>query len=65
MCGARLWGGHGLVTDHWRIDYARGGPTQLSNLARLCARHHDLKTYRGFRLEGGPGQWRFVAPPPT
>ncbi|MGH9062370.1 MAG: hypothetical protein ACRD0L_00030, partial [Acidimicrobiales bacterium] len=28
----------------------------------ICAWHHGLETYRGFRLEGGPGQWRWVPP---
>ena len=57
-CGKR----HGLETDHCRVDFADGGPTCLDNLARLCPEHHDLKTYGGWRLEGGPGRWRWIAP---
>jgi len=53
-----------LETDHFRADYAKGGKTRLDNLARLCPYHHDQKTYRGWRLEGGPGHWRFVGPDP-
>ena len=34
----------------------------LDNIARLCGHHHRLCTHRGFRLEGGPGQWRWVPP---
>ena len=52
-----------LERDHWRTDYSKDGPTSLDNLARLCPWHHDQKTYRGWRLEGGPGRWRFVKPP--
>jgi hypothetical protein len=57
-CGKR----HGLEADHCRVDFADGGPTSLDNLARLCPEHHDLKTYGGWRLEGGPGHWRWIAP---
>ena len=57
----------GLEKDHWRVDFTEGGPTELANLARLCPEHHDLKTYGGWRLEGGPGQWAWVPPkrPPS
>ena len=57
-CGAR-WG---LEIDHWQVAFADGGATELSNLALLCRTHHRLKTYRGFRLDGGPGAWRWVPP---
>jgi hypothetical protein len=57
-CGKR----HGLQADHCRIDYRDDGPTCLDNLARLCAEHHDLKTYGGWRLAGGPGRWDWIAP---
>jgi len=62
-CGKR----HGLERDHWQIDFGHDGPTELANLARLCAAHHDLKTHGGWRLEGKPGQWKWVAPahPPS
>jgi hypothetical protein len=53
-----------LEVDHWQLDFAQGGPTRWSNLARLCHFHHQLKTTKGFRLEGGPGNWRWVGPPP-
>ena len=53
-----------LEVDHWNTDYAKGGKTSLDNLARLCSYHHHQKSYRGWRLEGGPGNWRFVGPDP-
>jgi hypothetical protein len=52
----------GLEVDHWRVDFAKGGPTCLDNLARLCHRHHALKTYAGWKLLGGPGRWEFLSP---
>jgi hypothetical protein len=60
---------HHLEIDHWRLDYALGGRTALDNLARLCGRHHALKTTLKWRLEGGPGHWQWLppqggAPPP-
>jgi hypothetical protein len=57
-CGKRL----GLERDHWRVDYAKDGPTELDNLVRLCAAHHDMKTNGGWRLTGGPGHWGWVPP---
>jgi hypothetical protein len=54
----------GLEIDHWQTPYADGGPTTLANLARLCHFHHAMKTYRGFELRGGPGNWKWEPPPP-
>ena len=51
-----------LEIDHWKIPFAKGGPTELWNLARLCRFHHQLKTYEGFELRGGPGAWEWVGP---
>jgi hypothetical protein len=43
-----------LEIDHV-IPFAEGGPTELANLARLCAVHHHLKTNDGWVLGGPPG----------
>ncbi len=40
-----------LQSDHRIEDFAKGGLTELSNLARLCPSHHDLKTHGGWKLE--------------
>jgi hypothetical protein len=51
------------TTEHLQIDHrwdvAKGGPTQLSNLSRLCAAHHRMKTTAGFRLvkDGDDIRW--------
>jgi len=47
-----------LEIDHV-VPFARGGPTRLDNLARLCRWHHSLKTHRGWQLSGAPGRWKF------
>ena len=57
-CTTRL----GLENDHWVTDFSKGGLVSLDNIARLCGHHHRLRTHRGFRLEGGPGHWRWVPP---
>ncbi len=49
----------GLERDHI-VPIEDGGQTELSNLVRLCHRHHFLKTHRYWRLLGGPGNWRWV-----
>jgi hypothetical protein len=51
-----------LERDHWQVDFSKNGPTSIENLARLCSYHHHQKTFRGWKLEGGPGQWRFTEP---
>ncbi|MGH8979787.1 MAG: hypothetical protein ACRDWE_02025, partial [Acidimicrobiales bacterium] len=57
-CGARDF----LEIDHWRLDFARHGPTELDNLCRLCSPHHRMKTRTGWRISGGPGRWRWRPP---
>ncbi len=50
---------YGLERDHI-IPFEEGGPTELANLAKLCKRHHFLKTHKYFRLIGRPGDWNWV-----
>ena len=54
------------VRDRLEIDhllaFAEGGPTSLDNLARICHRHHYLKTHQGWVLGGGPGAWTWDRP---
>ena len=57
-CGKRL----GLEIDHRKVDYRADGPTELDNLVRLCPDCHALKTFGGWRLEGQPGRWKWIAP---
>jgi len=57
-CGKRL----GLERDHRCVDFGEDGPTEFDNLVRLCPEHHNLKTHGGWRLEGKPGAWKWVAP---
>jgi hypothetical protein len=51
-----------LERDHWRVDFAKNGPTELENLIRICKYHHAQKTYGGWKIDGGPGQWRWIGP---
>ncbi|HXA32941.1 MAG TPA: HNH endonuclease signature motif containing protein [Acidimicrobiales bacterium] len=52
----------GLETDHRIIPFVDNGETALWNLSKLCSWHHYLKTWKGFRIEGGPGDWRWIPP---
>ena len=54
---------HRLQTHHYKIDYGKQGPTAYWNLATLCSFDHDLITYGGHRLAGGPGAWEWIEPP--
>lgn len=56
-CGATFR----LERDHIK-EYARSGPTTLDNLCLLCSRHHKMKSTKGFRIEGSPGNWRWLRP---
>jgi hypothetical protein len=51
-----------LEIDHRVPVVPDGGPTAMANLARLCKPHHYMKTHLGYRLEGGPGEWRWISP---
>jgi hypothetical protein len=54
----------GLEIDHV-IPFAKGGPTSLANLIRLCKHHHALKTHKRWRLmQTEQGGWR-IEPPET
>jgi hypothetical protein len=57
-CGAT----RNLERDHWQVEVAKHGRTELDNLCRICRFHHFLRHHAGFRLEGGPGRWRWIAP---
>jgi hypothetical protein len=52
-----------LENHHWGVPYAECGTSTLSGLARICAWHHDLVTYDGHELTGGPGKWELQPPP--
>ena len=53
----------GLQNHHWVVDYNDCKTTSLDNLARVCHWHHDLISYEGYVLGGGPGAWELRAPP--
>lgn len=43
--------------------HAHGGPTLRANLGPLCARHHRMKHYGGWRLtQYRPGHFRWQSP---
>ncbi|WP_341578845.1 HNH endonuclease signature motif containing protein [Microbacterium schleiferi] len=44
----------GTDVDH-TVDAARGGPTEHTNLAHLCRRHHTLKHETAWRVKQLPG----------
>jgi hypothetical protein len=51
----------GLEIDHVE-PWSATRITKLDRLARLCRFHHGQKTHEGYRLEGGPGHWRWLKP---
>lgn len=52
---------HDLQNHHTK-PYAKTKHARLSELARVCAPHHDLITHHGWVLEGEPGNWQFHKP---
>ncbi len=58
VCGTAF----NLEHDHWRRPHHQRGLTCLSNLVTLCRRHHRMRHYDGWILDGGPGHWTFTPP---
>jgi hypothetical protein len=57
-CESRRW-----VKAHHNSHWARGGPTDLDNLALLCHAHHRLVHEGGWSIRGHPaGRLRFHDP---
>jgi Domain of unknown function (DUF222) len=50
-----------LEIDHV-VPVEQGGETNVQNAWRICPHHHFLKTYRGWRVVGEPGNWDLVPP---
>jgi len=50
-----------LEIDHV-VPFADGGPTTLDNLARVCHRHHAMKTHFGWVIGGRSGAWTWDPP---
>jgi hypothetical protein len=54
------------ATRNLQIDHVKpiteGGATSIHNLWLICPHHHFLKTYRGWRVVGPPGDWDLVPP---
>ena len=50
-----------LEIDHV-VPIEDGGRTELTNAWRICTHHHVLKTHRGWKVIGGPGNWDLVPP---
>ena len=42
------------LVAHHIVPWARGGPTDLDNLVRLCGTHHRMVHERGWRITGHP-----------
>ena len=59
VCGASQC----LEIHHYRVDFAKAGATEYWNLVLVCSHCHDLMTTKGFRLDGGPGGWKWIPPP--
>ncbi len=58
---------HGCANDQFlEIDHVvpieDRGPTEISNLWRLCSHHHALKTHAGWRVVGANGDRDLVPP---
>jgi hypothetical protein len=53
-----------VQNHHWGTDYRFGGPNTFDNLVLVCARHHDMCTIAGWRLEvRADGSVRAIPPP--
>jgi hypothetical protein len=46
--------------DGWSLTRT----TALDRLCLLCNHHHDLCSYRDYRIDGTPGHWQLIPPSP-
>jgi len=51
------------LETHHRVPVFERGLTTMDNLVRICTWHHDLITYEGWSIEGGPDCWSWRPPP--
>jgi len=65
----RVWTNNADTMKDTQVRYGLvcgddGGILDEHNAWRLCPTCNDLKTYRGWRVVGSPGQWDLVPPDP-
>ena len=61
VCGRQDCDNPAAIIDHIH-PYVEGGILDERNAWRLCKRCDDLKTYRGWKVVGSPGNWDLVPP---
>ena len=54
---------HRLQLHHYPADFNETQISGYSQQATVCKADHDLITYGGHRLTGGPGRWKWIPPP--
>ena len=63
-CVVEGCGGRRRLEIHHVDGYHPTRVTTVERLCLLCSFHHDLCSYRGYRITGVAGQWRLVGPDP-
>jgi HNH endonuclease len=61
-CGVKVCANDQFLEVDHVVPIAEGGRTELANAWRICSRHHQLKTYFGWKVVGEPGNWDLVPP---
>jgi hypothetical protein len=51
-----------LEMHHYRELFVISRRTRLKDLCLVCHWHHLIITHRGWRIEGGPGEWVWLSP---
>jgi hypothetical protein len=61
-CGVKSCANDRFLQNDHVVPVERHGPTEIANLWRICTHHHALKTHKGWRVVGEPGNWDLVPP---
>jgi hypothetical protein len=61
-CGVRACANDRFLQIDHVVPVAEGGETNIHNTWRICPHHHFLKTHRGWKVVGEPGNWDLVPP---
>lgn len=51
-----------LEKHHYTEPFVISRRTRLKDLCLVCHWHHLIITHRGWRIEGGPGEWVWISP---
>jgi hypothetical protein len=62
VCGVKACANDRFLQIDHVVPMEAGGETNIHNTWRICPHHHFLKTHRGWKVVGEPGNWDLRPP---